>query len=77
MRRPGGAVVGIGSLAQDTAAECGDGHVQGIGGGPGGVGGGSRVGPGQGADLRGGINGCAGGVIPDGVPLLGGQPLGD
>ena len=39
----GGAVVGVGGLAQDAAAEHGGGDVQGVGGGPGGVGGGGRV----------------------------------
>ena len=39
----GGAVVGVDGRAQDAAAEHGGGHVQGVGGGPGGIGGGSRA----------------------------------
>jgi hypothetical protein len=42
----------VGGLAQDAAAERGGGHVQGVGGGPGDISDGSRVGPGQVADLR-------------------------
>ena len=68
-----GAVVGVGGLAQDAAAEHGGGRVQGVGGGPGGVGGGSRVGPGQVADLRCGVGGGAGGMVPDRVAFLGGE----
>src|ERR1039458_6818597 len=69
----GGAVVGVGSLPQDAAAQHGGGYVQGIGGRPRSVGGGSRVRPGQVADLRGGVGGGPGGVLPDRVTLLGGQ----
>ena len=38
------------------------------------VGDGSRVGPRQVADLRGGVGGHAGGMFPDRIPLLDGQP---
>ena len=69
----GGAVVGVGGLAQDAAAEHGGGHVQGVGGGPGSVGGGRRIGRGQVADLRCGVGSDARSMLPDRVSLLGGQ----
>jgi len=43
VRGPGRPVVGVGGLPQDTAAECGGGHVQGVRGRPRGVGGSGRV----------------------------------
>jgi hypothetical protein len=73
MRRTGGAVVGVGGLAQDAAAQHGGGRVQGIGGGPGSVGGGSGIRPGQVADLRRGVGGGEGDVLPERIALPGGQ----
>ena len=65
----GGAVVGVSGLPQDAAAERGGCRVDGVGGGPRGVRGGGRVGVGQGADLRAGMVGGAGGVLPQRVAL--------
>ena len=69
VRRAGGAVVGVGGLAQDAAAERGGGHVQRVRGGPRGVGGSGRVASRERADLRGGLGRDPGGVLPPGVPL--------
>ena len=44
---PGGAVVGVGGLAEYPAAQRGGSHVQSVARGPGRVGGGSRAGPGE------------------------------
>src|ERR1035441_2728139 len=57
----GGAVVGIGGLAQPPAAQRGRGGMQGVGGGPGGVRGRSRVGGGGVGGLIGSAGGGGGG----------------
>ena len=49
----GSAVVRVGALAQDAAADRGGGHVQCVEGGPGSVDGCSRTSPGQGVDVGG------------------------
>ena len=63
----GGAVVGVGGLAEHPVAQQLGRDVQGVGGGPGGVGGGVRVGDGEVLDLLRGVSGGAGGVLVEGV----------
>jgi hypothetical protein len=71
----GGAVVGIGGLAQHPAAQRGRGGMQGVGGGPGGVRGRGGAGGGEVADLSGGVGGGTGGMLPDGVAFGWGERL--
>jgi len=66
----GGAVIGVGGLAQHRAAQRRRGRVQRVGGGPGCIGGADRVRGREGSDVCGGVGGCAGGVLPDRVPFL-------
>ncbi len=66
----GGPVEGVGGLPQAVAAQRGGGRVQQVRGGPGRIGRGGRAGPGQGPDLRGGLAGHLGCVLPDRLPVL-------
>ena len=63
----GGAVVGVGGLADHPVAQELGRDVEGVGGGPGGVGSGVRVGDGEVLDLLRGVRGGAGGVVVEGV----------
>ena len=65
----GGAVVGVGGLADHPVAQELGRDVEGVGGGPGGVGSGVRVGEGEFLDLLRGVSGGAGGVLVEGVAL--------
>jgi hypothetical protein len=65
------AVVGIGGLVQDVAAERGGGHVQRVRCRPGGVGGSGPVR----AELSGGLGGDPRGVVPPGAAFGGGQQV--
>src|SRR6266516_3310305 len=67
----GGAVVAVGGLADDAAAEGG------VGGGPGGVGRCGGIGGADVTDLRCGLCGGAGGVFPDRVALGPGGVVGE
>jgi len=73
---PGGAVVGGGSSPQLLVAEGAGSGVQGVGGGPGGVGRRAGVGRCKVADVLCGVAGCAGGMVVDGVAFGVGEPGG-
>jgi hypothetical protein len=65
----GAAVVGVSGSPQFLVAECPGGGVQGVGGGPGGIGCRGRVGDSEVADLLRGVTSGPGGVLVDGVPF--------
>jgi hypothetical protein len=75
--RPCGAVVGIGRAAQFRAAEHPGCDVEGVGCGPGGVGGAGRVGRGAVADVIPGGAGPAGSMLVGGAAVGRGDPARD
>ena len=66
---PGCAVVRVGGLAENPAAQRRGGHAQGVGRGPGRVRGQGRISPGMHPDLNGRVISDAGGVVPDRAAL--------
>src|SRR6185437_9346392 len=69
----GGALVGVGRLAQRPTAEHRGGDVQRVGGGLGGISGGGRAAGAVGPDVRGGVRGRLRRVLEQGGPLGAGQ----
>lgn len=67
------AVIAVGCAAEDPAAEHSVRRTQGIGSSPGCIRRSGGIGHGELADLRGGLGGDAGGVLPDGVTLRPGE----